>query len=641
MKFGHFRRNFGQAESRARDAEAREREAEQSVVAIREASAERLHALSEAADAAKAEADSLAAAKAEADALAAAERVAHERSETELNQMVAEAQTRAREAEENADTLRSEGPAEPFSYAAAAQQGGAEALKLDAVAAAAVAEVRRLVTGLNHEAVRLVNARPPKHELALARLQEAKKVVETEGLRLALESQAGSGEAGEGGTPQSASYDELCFLTYYNLGRLCSRALFRPAAVVGRGSAGHRRRSVADRGLQRDAEEGGVFAGPKGQLLPTDSWAMRRWRLAEKWLRKALSHSPPEELHNLEMLLGAHAEFAMVQMALGNVALDAEYHADRVIQLGTLHLRELKSSSLVRAGAKALATQLKEAAGVLETAKLEFHARRVHDLVKQASSMAAGRWVSTDTKRELDGGRAKQDASGLSSTRRRRKHKAEAQSFATDAFVNRLAGPLASSKMILNGQIHRGVQFAPMRSRGASKRRGRRHSRGAAKTSAAAKRGGKGAPALPDDGQQKQLQQLVGELNELVVEARPPWSPAGELNAERRRQRIEKRRQRSRPASAPSNAGGNRRKEKALDEAVDLERSRNISRSRRREAAGALQSDLAPLLSDAGLPPQTGLVSMEQYLALEGRCKALEASLSSLSVSTTGSELAQ
>ena len=62
---------------------------------------------------------------------------------------------------------------------------------------------------------------------------------------------------------------------------------------------------------------------------------------------------------------------------------------------------------------------------MLETAKLEFHARRVHDLVKQASSMAAGRWVSTDTKRELDGGRAKQDASGLSSTRRRRKHKAE------------------------------------------------------------------------------------------------------------------------------------------------------------------------------------------------------------------------
>ena len=384
--------------------------------------------------------------------------------------------------------------------------------------------------------------------------------------------------------------------------------------------------------------------GPKGQLLPTDSWAMRRWRLAEKWLRKALSHSPPEELHNLEMLLGAHAEFAMVQMALGNVALDAEYHADRVIQLGTLHLRELKSSSLVRAGAKALATQLKEAAGLLETAKLEFHARRVHDLVKQASSMAAGRWVSTDTKRELDGGRSKQDA-GLSSTRRRRKHKAEAQSFATDGFVNRLAGPLASSKMILNGQIHRGVQFAPMRSRGASKRRGRRHSRGTAKKSAAGKRGGKGAPVLPDDGQQKQLQQLVGELNELVVEARPPWTPAGELNSERRRQRIEKRRQRSRPASAPSTAG--RRKEKALDEAVDLERSRNISRqeearSRRREAAGALQSDLAPLLlSDTGLPPQTGQVSMEQYLALEGRCKALEASLSSLSVSAIGSELAQ
>ena len=124
----------------------------------------------------------------------------------------------------------------------------------------------------------------------------------------------------------------------------------------------------------------------------------------------------------------------------------------------------------------------------------------------------------------------------------------------------------------------------------------------------------------------------------------PPWTPAGELNSERRRQRIEKRRQRSRPASAPSTAG-HRRKEKALDEAVDLERSRNISRqqearSRRREAAGALQSDLAPLLSD-GLPPKTGQVSMEQYLALEGRCKALEASLSSLSVSAIGSELAQ
>ena len=70
--------------SAVRAAEAREREAEQSVVAIREASAERLHALSEAADAAKAEADSLAAAKAEADALAAAERVAHERSAQRL-----------------------------------------------------------------------------------------------------------------------------------------------------------------------------------------------------------------------------------------------------------------------------------------------------------------------------------------------------------------------------------------------------------------------------------------------------------------------------------------------------------------------------------------------------------------------------
>ena len=458
----------------------------------------------------------------------------------------------------------------PAPGADAAVQSAEEVLGLEHALAAKRARqlYRELVFGLNDEAIKLLGAHPPKREAALSRLHEAKRLIETEGVRLTA---GGSSEMTakaklihRGGRPgeavvEDSLHDELCFMTYYNLGRLCSRALFST-------KNGLHQSVSADLSL-RDADASGLVDVRKGnhhvsgrstiasQSMSSSTYLTDRWRLAKKWLSKALSHLPPAADDNVSVQIAAHAEYAMVITALGDDTSTAEAHGDRVVQLATKCVRALKSrcdcvaeqkaigasvaAADTRASASALAIELKSAASVLEVARLYFHVRRVRELIRQVVNLGA-RQVCDDGCTAAAAGRngtharstgvyalsceEADAAAGLtlrtalcsasapsllstnpvkstgahidvSATTSRREVKGNGRksssqgwhdrdgttAFSNDAVINRLAGPAASSRMIVNGQIHRGVQEVPRSSRALE-----RSHRGRARSGAAA-----------------------------------------------------------------------------------------------------------------------------------------------------------
>jgi hypothetical protein len=171
-----------------------------------------------------------------------------------------------------------------------------------------------------------------------------------------------------------------------------------------------------------------------------------------------------------------------------------------------------------RESANTLAIELKSAASVLEVARLYYHARRLQELIRQAVNVGARqlRDVGTSDAGGSNGTRARgagahalrseeagvdvgrphrsalrsasdptlwsnapdkstgahADVSGTPSRRVSTGNGRTSRSqgwhdrdgttaFSNDAVINRLAGPAASSRMIVNGQIHRGVQEVP------------------------------------------------------------------------------------------------------------------------------------------------------------------------------------
>jgi hypothetical protein len=454
--------------------------------------------------------------------------------------------------EPNEDTERS------ALNAATAVQSAEDVLSLEHALAAKRARqlYRELVTGLNEEAAKLLKAHPPKREAALSRLHEAKRIIETEGVRLAVQ---GTNEmpANPNSVPtgphrgervghavvEGVLQDELCFMTYYNLGRLCSRALFTKNSL---------HQPVALELSSRNADASGFFdvrtGSHGGQSMSTSTYLVDRWRLAKKWLKKALSHLPPVAQDNISVQIAAHAEYAMVTTALGDDASTAEAHADRVVQLATIQLRSLKSravgsseqnngdtssnAAFTRESINSFAIDLKSASGALDIARLHYHARRLQELVRQVVQFGAGLKRDVHTSNAARGNRTRPNARGAianpshlvkadgsdidnpgslerhgswdtlisesaptiglggdglvagsvsdevvgssiitsrhrASTGRRRKNNSQnrhdgATTFCGDAVINRLAGPAASTRMIANGQIHRGVQKVPI-----------------------------------------------------------------------------------------------------------------------------------------------------------------------------------
>ena len=146
-------------------------------------------------------------------------------------------------------------PAESHTDAAGSQPaansgGGGAAGALEGLAGRRARQLyRELVLGLNAEAVGLIHSDQP--ELGLERLQEAKTALETEGARLAKDGL---------GPVEPALQKELQFVTYCNLGMLCTR--------VDRGLSFERANDLAEPACTPHEQE--------------------RWRLAEQWLRRCV-----------------------------------------------------------------------------------------------------------------------------------------------------------------------------------------------------------------------------------------------------------------------------------------------------------------------------------------------------------------
>ena len=192
---------------------------------------------------------------------------------------------------------------------------------------------------LNAEAVGLIQNDQP--ELGLERLHEAKATLDFEGKQLAADGL---------GPVEPSLQRELQFVTYCNLGMLCSRA---------------------DRSLSFDKAHDPTE-------LPRTPHEHERWRLAEQWLQRALACAVrPTDCSSCVALASAQAEYALALQRLAEPAASVQERAEEAARLAVAAVALARRSPLQQPLSRRLAAELQQIAGTLGRAGRFEQARRL------------------------------------------------------------------------------------------------------------------------------------------------------------------------------------------------------------------------------------------------------------------------